>query len=93
VLLGAVDMLRTRTGRFDQRTYPTSGPIVERVLASEGAAEFEAGRARGRAMSRRAALQFAREYAGRVAARVAAGAGARTDAPGSGSPEHPQFDS
>ena len=63
VLLGAVDVLRTRTGRVDQRTYPTSGPIVERVLASEGASEFEAGRARGRAMSRRAALRFARDYA------------------------------
>ncbi|KRE24900.1 BTAD domain-containing putative transcriptional regulator, partial [Agromyces sp. Soil535] len=92
VLLGAVDMLRTRTGRFDQRTYPTSGPIVERVLASEGAAEFEAGRARGRAMSRRDALRFAHEYARAFAKPVAAGAGARADAPGSGSPEHPQID-
>jgi hypothetical protein len=96
VLLGAVDTLRTRTGRFDQRTYPTSGPIVERVLASKGAAAFEAGRARGRAMSRRAALPFAREYAkaaaAPVAAPVAAGAAARADAPGSWSPEHPQVD-
>jgi len=87
-----VDMLRTRTGRFDQRTYPTSGPIVERVLASEGAAAFEAGRARGRAMSRRAALRFAGEFASAAAAPVAAGAGARADAPGSASPEHPKRD-
>ena len=64
----------------------------ERVLASEGAAAFEAGRARGRAMSRRAALQVAREYARAVAAPVAAGGGARADAPASGSPEHPQVD-
>ena len=59
ILLGAVDMLRTRTGSVDQRTYPTSGPIVERVLASEHAAMFEAARERGRAMSRRAALRYA----------------------------------
>ena len=89
VLLGAVDTLRTRTGRFDQRTYPTSGPIVERVLASKGAAEFEAGRARGRAMSRRAALRFAHGYARAVAAPVAAGAGARADAPATSAPGHP----
>ena len=63
-LFGAVDVLWTRTGRVDQRTYPTSGPIVERVLHSDRASEFEAGRARGRAMSRRAALRLAREYAG-----------------------------
>jgi predicted ATPase len=59
ILLGAVDMLRTRTGSVDQRTYPTSGPIVERVLASEHAAMFEAARERGRPMSRRAALRYA----------------------------------
>ena len=34
MLLGAVDTARTRTGQVDQRTYPTSGPFVERVLAS-----------------------------------------------------------
>ena len=64
VLLGAVDVLWTRTGRVDQRTYPTSGPIVERVLASDRAIELEAGRSRGRAISRRAALRIARDYAG-----------------------------
>ncbi|RZS63686.1 putative ATPase [Agromyces ramosus] len=59
VLFGAVDTARTRTGHIDQRTYPTSGSLVEQVLASERAAEFEAGRERGRTMSRRAALRFA----------------------------------
>ena len=64
VLLGAVDVLWTRTGRVDQRTYPTSGPIVEQVLASDRASELEAGRSRGRAISRRAALRIARDYTG-----------------------------
>ncbi|MGW4929034.1 DUF4062 domain-containing protein [Agromyces sp. NPDC004153] len=59
ILLGVTDMLRTRTGSVDQRTYATSGPIVERVLASEYAGVFEAARDRGRAMSRRAALRYA----------------------------------
>ena len=59
VLFGAVDTARTRVGHIDQRTYPTSGAMVEQVLASEGAAVFEAARQRGRAMSRRAALRFA----------------------------------
>ena len=59
VLFGAVDTVRTRTGDMDQRTYPTSEAMVEQVLASEGAAVFEAARQRGRAMSRRDALQFA----------------------------------
>jgi hypothetical protein len=59
VLFGIVDTLRTRTGSVDQRTYPTSGPIVEGVLASERAMEFEASRVRGRAMSRRSAMRFA----------------------------------
>jgi predicted ATPase len=63
-LLGAVDTLRTRIGRVDQRTYPTSGPMVERVLGSDRAAEFEAARQRGRGMSRRAALRFALEAPG-----------------------------
>ena len=44
ILLGAVDTARTRTGQVDQRTYPTSGPFVERVLASAAASEFEDGR-------------------------------------------------
>ena len=59
ILLGAVDTARTRTGQVDQRTYPTSGPFVERVLASAAASEFEDGRERGRAMTRRAALRYA----------------------------------
>jgi predicted ATPase len=88
-LLGAVDVLWTRTGRVDQRTYPTSGPIVERVLHSDRASEFEVGRSRGQAMSRRAALRLAREYAGAVAAPVAGGAGGRADRPGLGSTGHP----
>ena len=57
--LMAVDTLRTRTGSIDQRTYATSGPMVERILASEHAAVFEAARERGRAMSRREALRYA----------------------------------
>jgi predicted ATPase len=93
VLFGAVDVLWTRTGRVDQRTYPTSGPIVERVLRSDRATEFEAGRPHGREMSRRAALRLAREYATASAAPVTAGAGVSpprsTDAPGIGSPGHP----
>ncbi|WP_159603040.1 ATP-binding protein [Agromyces humi] len=59
MLLGAVDTLRTRIGRVDQRTYTTSGPFVERVLASDRADEFESARRRGRGMSRRAALRLA----------------------------------
>ena len=59
VLFGIVDTVRTRSGGVDQRTYPTSGPIVDGVLASERATEFEAARVRGRAMSRRSAMQFA----------------------------------
>ena len=59
LLMGAVDTLRTRTGSIDQRTYATSGPMVERILASEHAAVFEAARERGRAMSRREALRYA----------------------------------
>jgi len=91
VLFGAVDLLWTRTGRVDQRTYPTSGPVVERVLRSDRAREFEAGRPHGRELSRRAALRLAREYASRTALPVTAGrSGARrTDAPEIDSPGHP----
>ena len=95
MLFGAVDVLWTRTGRVDQRTYPTSGPLVERVLQSDRASEFEAGRPRGRAMSRRAALRLAREYANAIAATALPDADAdadgprRTDAPEIGSPGHP----
>ena len=59
ILFGAVDTQRTRTGKVDQRTYPTSGPMVEQVLASERAAEFEAARERGRTMSHRSAMRYA----------------------------------
>ncbi|MDR6905718.1 putative ATPase [Agromyces sp. 3263] len=90
MLFGAVDVLWTRTGRIDQRTYPTSGPLVERVLRSGHASEFEAGRPRGRSMSRRAALRLAREYATETAvALTAVGGHGRTDAREIGSPGHP----
>ncbi|WP_159604943.1 DUF4062 domain-containing protein [Agromyces humi] len=55
VLLGAADTVRVRTGLVGQRSNPTYRPFVERILASDGAAAFEAARARGRGMSRRAA--------------------------------------
>lgn len=58
LLLGAAETARTRTGLIEQRSYVTYGPFVEQVLASEGAAEFEAARERGRAMSRRGALEL-----------------------------------
>ena len=59
MLLGAAETARTRTGLIEQRSYITYGPFIEQVLASDRAAEFEAGRARGRAMSRRGALDLA----------------------------------
>jgi hypothetical protein len=53
----------TRPGRARDRSTngptPTSGPFVERVLASAAASEFEDARERGRAMTRRAALAVA----------------------------------
>ena len=61
MLLGAAETARTRTGLIEQRSYITFRPFIEQVLASERAAEFEAGRAQGRAMSRRAALDLAVE--------------------------------
>jgi tetratricopeptide (TPR) repeat protein len=59
VLLGAADTVRLRTGLVGQRSNPTYRPFVERILASDSAAEFEAARTRGRGMSRRAALDLA----------------------------------
>ena len=59
VLLGAAETARLRTGLIEQRSYVTYGPFVERVLASDHAAEFEAARARGRAIPRSAALELA----------------------------------
>ena len=53
VLLGAGETVRLRTGLVDQRSNVTYRPFVERILASDGAREFEAARGRGRRMSRR----------------------------------------
>jgi hypothetical protein len=44
---------------IEQRSYITFQPFIERLLASDGATLFEAGRARGRALSRRVALDLA----------------------------------
>ena len=66
VLLGVADTVRQRTGLVGQRSNPTYRPFVERILASDGAAEFEAARARGRGMSRRAALDLALQPIGPV---------------------------
>ena len=56
LLFGAAEAARVRTRLVDQRAYVTYRPFIERVRASEGAAEFEAAREQGRRMSRRAAL-------------------------------------
>ena len=58
VLLGAGETVRLRTGLVDQRSNITYRPFVERILASDGADEFEAARGRGRRMSRRVALSL-----------------------------------
>ncbi len=58
VLLGAAETARQRTGLIEQRSYITYQPFVDRMLASDRAAEFEAARVRGRALSRRAALDL-----------------------------------
>ncbi|MFF1878398.1 ATP-binding protein [Leifsonia sp. NPDC058230] len=60
VLLGAAETARKRTGMIEQRSYITFQPFIERMLASERAADFEAARERGREMSRRSALDLAR---------------------------------
>lgn len=53
---GIAENARKRTGMIEQRLYVSYQPFVEQVLASERAAEFEAGRERGRALPRRDAL-------------------------------------
>ena len=60
ILLGAAENARTRTGLIEQRSSLTYEPFVALMLASDRAAEFEAGRAKGRSMSRRHALELAR---------------------------------
>jgi hypothetical protein len=56
LFFGVAENARKRTGMIEQRLYISYQPFVERVLASERAAEFEAGRERGRALARRDAL-------------------------------------
>ena len=58
-LLGAAEALRTHTGLREQRGYVTYQSIVDAVLATDRAAEFEAARVVGRRMPRRAVLEIA----------------------------------
>ena len=58
LLLGASETVRLRTGLVDQRPDLTYRPIVDRVLASDRADEFETARARGRRMPRRTVLDL-----------------------------------
>ena len=58
ILLGAGETVRLRTGLVDQRSNLTYRPFVDRILASDAAADFEAARGRGRRMSRRVALDL-----------------------------------
>jgi hypothetical protein len=48
ILLGAGETVRLRTGLVDQRSNLTYRPFVDRILASDAAADFEAARGRGR---------------------------------------------
>ena len=66
VLLGASETARLRTGLVDQRSSRSYRPFIERILASDGAAEFEAARGRGRRMPRRTALDLVLDQAGSV---------------------------
>ncbi|SFR87149.1 Predicted ATPase [Microbacterium sp. cf046] len=59
ILLGAAETLRARTGLHEQRQYVTYQAIVDAVLATDRAAEFEAAREIGRRMPRRAMLEYA----------------------------------
>ncbi len=59
LLLGASEALRARTGLHEQRSYVTYQLIVDKVLATDRAAEFEAARVVGRRMPRRAVLEIA----------------------------------
>ncbi len=47
ILLGAGETVRLRTGLVDQRSNLTYRPFVDRILASDAAADFEAARGRG----------------------------------------------
>ena len=58
-LLGAAEALRARTGLHEQRSYVTYQSMVDAVLATDRAAEFEAARVVGRRMPRRAVLEIA----------------------------------
>ena len=61
MLLGAAEASRTRTGMGDRRASLTQAPFVREILASEGAARFEAARDAGRALPRSEALARAME--------------------------------
>ena len=64
LLLGASETLRLRTGLVDRRPDLTYRPFLDRILASDHAAEFESARGRGRRMSRVGALEIALDQAG-----------------------------
>ena len=64
-LLGAAEAFRTHTGLREQRGYVTYQSIVDAVLATDRAAEFEAARVVGRRMPRRAVLEIALHPASR----------------------------
>ena len=64
LLLGASETVRLRTGLVDRRPDLTYRPVVDRILASDRAGEFETARARGRRMSRRTALDLVLDPAG-----------------------------
>ena len=65
-LLGAAESLRSRTGLMDQREYRSYQPVVDAILASDRAADFEAAREVGHRMPRHAALTIALEPTGAV---------------------------
>ena len=65
-LLGAAESLRSRTGLMDQREYRSYQPVVDAILASDRAADFEAAREAGHRIPRHAALTIALEPAGTV---------------------------
>ena len=67
ILLGAGETVRLRTGLVDQRSNLTYRPFVDRILASDAAADFEAARGRGRRMSRRVALDLVLDPAEQIA--------------------------
>ena len=65
-LLGAAESLRSRTGLMDQREYRSYQPVVDAILASDRAVDFEAAREAGHRMPRHAALAIALEPTGSV---------------------------